>query len=690
MPEQLKNPAVLFGSDDIPDILKRYQKTDWGKHEGDGYITQAEKMLQGDLKIPDGPGWAAAYYYCVEHRTSLVYEGPEKHRCPVGGEYRKTDFMGVDLDIDYRANQHVTFFVGAKNLALAYLITHDKRYSEGALKIMRQYRDKYFTWPWLNLDASNETIDKGRVQFAKYMEAIVMLNLIEAYDILKGTGGVSPQEEIDLEKIIFIPLAVEMTDYRINMQHRQQAITAYALATGLCCAHAPLIAFATAGNKNYMNLRRYLATGEGIPNDRGYINDMQRQFLMAGMLYRIGINTYDYMLQRLLWGALWWNVPFNPNKDGDSYLDASKHYPDPLYRQLASRNLIDGETPLLNSAKVDFRNPPSVNFPNSGLSILRRPWGNSALEAEFKWGIPDNRGSFSVLSLGLFFGGYNCQSYPGQFNWGSTDLHQLWQIQTASHSTIVVDRANQSGMKDYFKDHYMPHPSEQIIFEDSPDAAFTLTRNDRIYPGVKIWRAVCVLDGAFLTIDLLRSDKEHTYDYWFHGVPDKSNGLSGIHLDMKHRKEPLGKTDGYEMVQNLSSGISQNDLRCDWLIPGKDNKEELHLAMRVLNSSPLEAVHGFEYSSQYIKPEKEFLLLSRQARDADFIVLFEPNHGKSKLSMYERFDVVDEKGNKVRDTLGIRLNLSGKPYEVILNPNQINIKTVKGMTRKALSIEVQY
>ncbi len=597
--------------------------------------------------------------------------------------------MGVDLDLDYRANQHAAMFTGAKNCALAWLLTKDKRYSEGALAILRQYRDKYFTWPNLNLDASAETIDKGRIQFAKYMEAMYMLNLTEAYDILKGTGGVSPREGSGLEKNFLIPISVEMTDYRMNLQHRQQAITANALATGLCCGHAPLVAFATAGDKSYLNIRRYLSTGDGVPNEHGYNNDMPRQFFMAGMLYRAGVDTYDFMLQRLLWGALWWSVPFNPKRYGEAWLDASKHYPDPLYRQLASRSLIEGEASPLDGARVDFGRPPSVNFPGSGLSILRRPWEDGALEAEFKWGMPDNRGSFSVLSLGLYFGGYNCQSYPGHFAWGSTDLHHLWQIQSASHATIVVDRANQSGMKDYFKDHYMPHASEQIAFEDSPHAAYTLTRNDRIYPGVKIWRAVCVLDGAFLTLDLLRSDKEHTYDYWFHGVPDKSNGLEGIHLDMKPRPEPLGKTDGYEMVRNLSSGTTVKELGCDWLLSGKDAKDELHLAMRVLNTSPLEAVHGFEYSPRYRGPEKEFLLLSRKTRDADFIVLFEPNRGRSKLSKYEKFDVVDDKGIIVRDALGVRVNISGKPYEVILNPGRTFVKTVKGMTRKALSIEVQ-
>ncbi len=689
MPKQLQNPVILFGPDDIPDILKRYRTTDWGKREGDSYIQQADKMLQGDLKIPDGPSWTGAYYYCLEHRTPLVYEGPGKHRCPIGGEYRKTDYMNVDLDLDYRTNQHAAMFTGAKNLALAWFLTKDKRYSEGALVILRQYRDKYFTWPWLNLDASPSTIDKGRVQFAKYMESMYMLNLTEAYDILKGTGGVTPEEGRDLEKRLIIPISVEMTDYRMNLQHRQQAITSNALATGLCCGHAPLVAFATAGDKSYLNIRRYLSTVDGVPNEHGYNNDMPRQFFMTGMLYRAGIDTYDTTLQRLLWGALWWSVPFNPKRYGEAYLDASKHYPDPLYRQLASRSLLEGEAPPLNGAKVDFGNPPSVNFPSSGLSILRRPWGNSALEAEFKWGIPDNRGSFSVLSLGMSFGGYTCQSYTGQLSWGSTDLHQLWQIQSASHSTIVVDRANQSGMKDYFKDHYMPHASRQITFEDGPDASSTLTCNDRIYPGVNIWRAVCVLDGAFLTLDLLRSDKEHTYDYWFHGVPDKSNGLEGIHLDMKPKTEPLGKTDGYEMVKNLSSGITTKDMGCDWTIPAKDAKDGLHLAMRILNATPLEAVHGFEYSQQYKGPEKEFLMLTRKASNTDFVVLFEPNYGASKLSTYERFDVVNDKGAKVGNALGVRVGISGKTYEVILNPDQATVKSVKGATRKALSAEVQ-
>ncbi len=244
-------------------------------------------------------------------------------------------------------------------------------------------------------------------------------------------------------------------------------------------------------------------------------------------------------------------------------------------------------------------------------------------------------------------------------------------------------------MKDYFKDHYMPHPSEQIFFEDGINAASTVAYNDRIYPGVKIWRAVCVLDGAYVVLDILRSDSEHIYDRWFHGVPDKTNGLEGIQLNMKSLTEPLGETDGYEMVHSLSSAVTGNDFGCDWLLPATSDEDSLYLSMRVLNTAPVEVIHGFEWSHQYRKPEKEFILMSRKARNADFVVLFEPHRGKSKLYGCERFAVLGEYGTIVEGALGLRLTLNEKSYEIILNSDSETVTTIKGITDKILSVEVE-
>jgi hypothetical protein len=182
-------------------------------------------------------------------------------------------------------------------------------------------------------------------------------------------------------------------------------------------------------------------------------------------------------------------------------------------------------------------------------------------------------------------------------------------------------------------------------------------------------------------LDVLRSEEEHVYDRWFHGVPDRSNGLSGIGLDMQPRATALGDTDGYEMVSNLSSAETTGDFNCGWELPNGYN-----LGMRVLNDEPLEAVHGFEWSRQYPTPDKEFLLLSRTVKNADFVVLYEPYRRRSAVSEFARFEVTDTEGNTVPGSIGVKVNIDGKSYEVILNPYNVTVQTVKGVSNKVLII----
>jgi hypothetical protein len=688
MPEKLGNPIVLFDRDGLRQFRERYRTTEWGRKEGDSIIRQAENILKNEIAVPDEAGWTSAYYYCHEHRCGLQYKGPDKHYCPVGGEYRDVDFMGVDLDRDRRTFDNYNYTRWSKTLALAYALTDDKRFSRTALEILNQYKEKYFNYEWMDLDGSTETIDKGRMIFSKYMESYnCFIHLVTALDILKGTGGVSKEAADDIERRLILPGLVEITDYRMGVLCRQTSITATALAVGLSCKHAPLIAFATASPFGYYSLRRVSATADGIGHGHGYAQLFCSKFFdMAEQLYRVGLNTFDHELKRYIDGSYWWNVPMSPGRLNSIFPIAAKHYPDPLYRVETKPSLIHGEPPPFKGKPADISNLHSVNFPNSGVTILRRPWKEDTIAAEFKWSMPDNRGEFSVLSLGLYFNGYTCQSYPGHFHWGSTDLHHDWQIQSASHSTIVVDRRNQSGMKDYIKDHYMPHPSEQIFYEDGKNAAVTVAYNDRIYPGVKIWRAVSILDGAYLVIEILRSNKEHVYDRWFHGVPDQSNGLEGIPLDMKLRNDPLGSEGGYQTLTNLSSAVTGKNLNCDWIVPVSGKRKQFMLSMSVLNNTPLEVIHGFEWSHQFRTREKEFLLLSRKAKNADFIVLYEPHSGTSRLTKSERFTVTNEKGSTMDAAVGVNITLGKTSYEIILNPTGETVQAAGGLTNKVFSI----
>ena len=89
-----------------------------------------------------------------------------------------------------------------------------------------------------------------------------------------------------------------------------------------------------------------------------------------------------------------------------------------------------------------------------------------------------------------------------------------------------------------------------------------------------------------------------------------------------------------------------------------------------------------------VSARPRLVLLSRTARNADFVVLFEPRRGVSKLSEFTRVPVTGDSGVIVDGALGLRIVLGGKQYEVILNPDRTHVKTCRGMTRKILSVEV--
>ncbi len=691
MPER-KGLDAVFGENTVPLLRQRYAATDWGKKEGDSIIAQAKAILSGDLIIPDGPGFAAAYYFCEEHRCGLQYQGPGKHYCPVGKEYREKDFAGVSLDRDYATARHESFGRNVRTLALAHVLTGDSRYSKAALDILEQYASKYFTWDWMDLDTSADTIDKGRMEFAKYMECYIFRNMVEGLEFLRASGGVDEERARGIERKFLLPALSEAADFRMDMICRETSIVVTVFAGALAYGNAPLTAFCVASPFGYWSLRRYGATGDGLVHGHGYAQNhfASNMFAMAEMMDCNGRDTFDPELKRLADCSFWWSSPMNPAAVSDIFTIASRHWPDPAYKAFARKSLLEGEPSPLTGPAPDFSVPPSVNFPSSGLTILRRPdpAGTGTIDAEFKWGIPDNRGSFSVLSLGLNFRGYRAQSYTGHFPWGSTDLHHLWQIQTASHTTLVVDGRNQSGMRDYFKGHYQPHASQQVYYEDGKNAAVTLARNDRIYPGVKIWRAVCVLDGAVVVADLLRSDAEHTYDWWFHGLPDHSDGKSGIRAGLAPRPEPLGKADGYQMVNDLSSARISGDLAADWTIPESGGRKGFILSLRALNSEPMEAVHGFEWSAQYSKREKEFLVLRREkAKNADFIVLLQPRGREEAAASAVRFTPVDTGGRALENAAGVRVSMGGKTYEIIVNPDGAEVKTAGGSTSKPISVE---
>jgi hypothetical protein len=241
---------------------------------------------------------------------------------------------------------------------------------------------------------------------------------------------------------------------------------------------------------------------------------------------------------------------------------------------------------------------------------------------------------------------------------------------------------NQSGLKepDYTKGSYGPHSSTQLYYTDQENMPATVVYNDRIYPGVRIWRGLAVIDSAFVIMDRLESDTPHTYDWFFYGVPDKSDGLAGIHLDMKKRQSPLGETDGYSIPENLSETVTSSDVRTDWTYNPGDAAKSFTLSLTAPNTEPMRIVHGFTLWPQYRAKEKEFIVLRREnARNTGYIAILEPHRGASGIRRITPVAVEEQAPDgswrKSGRASAVSIVTVGKTYELVLNPTGGIVRT---------------
>ena len=679
-------PLVYTTREKLERARRWAETTDWGKKQKEGIIRAAEGILKQYQTIPDIGGFANAYYYCTEHRTRLVYEGPGKHKCPIGGEYLKKDFMGVSLDLDYTNIVHVNIIRSTLPLAKAYALTGDTRFSDRAKAIYTGYMKKYFTYPPMDLDAQTQTIDRGRTVFAKYMESFNFGDFFMAYDLLKGCGAFSDGEAKRLEHDLLIPVAVEMQDYRMEMSHRQENISRCAFFMGITTGHPTLLAFGAVSPYSIQYLNRYAAGADGYPmeNDEGYhFSFIQTIDEYAQVFENIGIPMFDSSLKRHAEGSWRHYTTILGRNLPDFGALYALHYPDPLFRDHGGDDLFLGRVNRTGAAKpYQFPNE-SVNFPFSGHTVLKRLNPAGDFVADLNWGSPSQRGDFEILSPTFYAFGTLIPGEPGHFDWGSTDWHHAWQIMSASHSTIVVDMRNQSGLRepDYTKGSYGPHPSTQLYYSDQEGVPATVVYNDRIYPGVRIWRGLAVIDSAFVVMDRIESDTPHTYDWFFYGVPDKSDGLAGIHLDMRERSAPLGETDGYSIPENLSESIATGDVRADWTYNPGDNVKSFTLSLTVPNTEPVRVVHGFTLAPQYRSKEKEFIVLRREsARNTGYIAVLEPHRGASGIRSIVRVPVEEQAPDgswlKSDRASAIAVTTDTAVYEIVLNPTDAAVRTV--------------
>ena len=83
------------------------------------------------------------------------------------------------------------------------------------------------------------------------------------------------------------------------------------------------------------------------------------------------------------------------------------------------------------------------------------------------------------------------------------------------------------------------------------------------------------------------------------------------------------------------------------------------------------------------------LLRRENARNADFVVLFEPRRGKSQVRKFERVKVRSENGKKSEGAVGLDVSLGSKNYRIVLNPLEETVNIGDRSTEEIITVTTQ-
>jgi len=154
----------------------------------------------------------------------------------------------------------------------------------------------------------------------------------------------------------------------------------------------------------------------------------------------------------------------------------------------------------------------STNFPVLGISILRQ---GSDLPVDHEMSLTFHHGPFlghghyDKMGITLFANGRPIAPGLGTPGYGSPNIQFFTGV--CGHNTIAADQENQSSTSD----------DNLIGFCDQPQLKLAAGETEQAIPGTKWIRAVLLADNYAVVWDDLRGDREHAYDWFFHGVGEK-------------------------------------------------------------------------------------------------------------------------------------------------------------------------
>ena len=609
-----------------------------GESEYAGFAIRAaaNRWVNTRIRIPEHGGHSHDFFCDCGTQLSLPadMQPQAQYVCPACGK----TYSGERFDAAVRCFDHHKIANAALNLALAYGIGQDRKYSDKAAEILRKYAEAY-PGPHTNAVA-------GGMLKQSLNEAMWIIPLAQTYDLIHDSGALTDADKRLIEDKLFRPAEEGIERCGIGGNWGSWHLSAVGVV-GFAIRDAGMVRFA---------LKSFEAQMRGQLGDDGlwpesvhcyHFFPLRAFVFFAEACYRAGIDLYSYQPKpgkglRAMFGAplqyMYPSFQLPAINDGwyaawlplNLYEIARLRWSDPAFvwaleegrergaavaeampagnmRYLGGPSLYGF---LFGSTLPAKPKPPrfaGTNFPNFGLCTLR----NDRMMLTFHYGRFLGHGHPDKLSFTLFADGTLLSPDYGTPGYGSKILH--WFQSTAAHNTVVVDGKTQARSRDNALDAFLAGKVAQFAKATATD----------IYPGVSQARRILVIGGVCFVIDDLASDTAHDYDWLFRceGTPR----VLGAYADAK------ADTACYPSVRFDRVASFEDLLRIDW----KNPKRELAFGMwggGIAGLGKCPAEDDIRHVS--------FLMCRQRGAKARFVAAFVPNKPGDQARLAKSGDII--------------------------------------------------
>jgi len=649
-------PHLFLTSKDFVRIRKLAEDEPWAKREKDEIVKEADAFPESyeqrfglkDVELPPEGGQWGHYYACPESGRQLVFSPPNHNICPDTGQ----EFPGYPYDqvvYEMRAN---ALGSAALNLAIAFRLTGNRRYSLESANLLKAYADRYLSYP-IHDNHGGVAPTGARVFPQTLDESIWLINMAWAYDLLRGTDVLSAAERHHVEVDFLLPAAALNGRPASVTYNWQSWINAALAAVGYTLGEHKLIAQALDGPAGFrFQMREYVIDGLWIEGTWGYqFYALGALTQLAGMAQCNGTNLWaeEPRLKALLDSPFRMVLPdgtlppFNDSRVVSLYDQAPLYeYPFAVTHDAAfAAVLTHGDHPRADAEGLPFggdvdhggranRNAllfgvphiastpmPAIKdslFPHAGYARLHVATGDFTEVIKFG---PHGagHGHFDKLGEVIYAYGGMMSVDPGTQFYGVAS-HDTWDRSTVAHNTVVIDEHSQDKATGKLI-HWQVGQGFAVVEADAGP----------VYVGVSLRRKVIMTPRYVLELTTATSSDngKHTFDWVYHNFGQQKLALA------TERWSGFAARDGYKHLTGNQTSRPPADWQDIFQMPASESlpRRGMHLWMlRDIGSDGTsglntQVVSGFGLGPD-LKSPVPYVLARRRGQSTQFVALMEP------------------------------------------------------------------